>query len=128
MIYLSAITAIFFAIELPKAQLGRGVTWVLVAYVAFHAGSHLIFSIHMCWADMNPRSYIYPLLGWMTENSAFVEDLYASKDKRGGNCRKFCFGLYFVITWSLTMLVVMTIVMAPASFLMDKHVGHSHDH
>ena len=128
MFYVPAIMAIFFAIELPKAQIERTVTWVLVAYVAFHVGSHLIFSINMCWAEMNPRSDIYPLSGRMSENSAFVEDLYASKDKRGGNCRKFCFGLYFVITWSLTMLVVMMIVMAPASFLMDKHLGHSHDH
>ena len=120
--------AIFFAIELPRAELERTVTWVLVAYVAFHVGSHLIFSINMCWADMNHRSDIYPLSGRISGNSAFIEDLYLTKDKRGGSCRKFCFGLYFVITWSLTVLVVMMIVMAPASLLGDKHLGHSHQH
>lgn len=64
----------------------------------------------------------------MSENSAFIEDLYLSKDKRGGNCRKFCFGLYFLITWSLTALVVVMIFFAPDNFLMDKHFGHSHHH
>ena len=145
MLYIPAIMAIFFAIELSKAQLERTVTWVLVAYVAFHVGSHLVFSINMCWAEMNPRSEIYPLsgenimqgqigsfsefdAGRVSENSGYIEDIYLTKDKRGGSCRKFCFGLYFVITWSLTMLVVMMIVMAPGRLIRDKDHGHSHQH
>ena len=62
--------AIFFAIELPAAQLGRTVTWALVAYVAIHVGSHLVFSINMCWAEMNPRSDIYPLSGMADEENS----------------------------------------------------------
>ena len=120
--------AIFFAIELPRAELERTVTWVLVVYVAFHVGSHLIFSINMCWAEMNQRNDIYPLSRRISENSAVIEDLYLTNDKRGGSCRKFCFGLYFVITWSLTVLVLIMIVMAPASLLGDKHLEHSHEH
>ena len=64
----------------------------------------------------------------MSENSAFIEDLYLTKDKRGGNCRKFCFGLYFIITWSLTGLVAVMIFLAPDNIIMDKHFGHSHHH
>jgi len=123
-----AIMAIFFAIELSKAQLERTVTWVIVAYVVFHVGCHLVFSINLCWAETNSRSDIYPLSGRVSENSGYIEDIYLTKDKRGGSCRKFCFGLYFVITWSLTVLVVMMIVVVPGGLTGGKHDGHSHQH
>lgn len=57
-----ALLAIFFAIELEAAQLERMVTWVVVAYVAFHVVTHTLLSINMCWAD-NSRPDVYPLSG-----------------------------------------------------------------
>ena len=120
--------AIFFAIELPKAQLERTLTWVLVVYVGFHVLSHIVLSINICWAEMSPRSEIYPLSGRVSANSAFLEDFYSHKDKRGGSCRKLCLGLYFVITWTVTVFVCLMIYAAPNSLIGGLNHGHSHDH
>ena len=43
--------AIFFAIELEAAELERMVTWVVVAYVAFHVVTHTLLTLNMCWSD-----------------------------------------------------------------------------
>ena len=34
-------------------------------------------------------------------------------NRRGGGCRKFCFGLYFIVTWSVVAMVLLMIWMAP---------------
>ena len=39
---LSAIMAMFFAVELEKAKLERVVTWILVIYVVVHVVSHVV--------------------------------------------------------------------------------------
>ena len=47
-----AIVAIFYAVDLPKAQLPRPETdWLLVAFVAFHFLTHLVLSAINCNAD-----------------------------------------------------------------------------
>ena len=124
-----ALLAIFFAIELEAAQLERMVTWVVVAYVAFHVVTHTLLSINMCWADSS-RADVYPLSGRVSELSRrgylVGEELYHSKDKRGSGCRKFCFGLYFLITWAVVGLVVIMIWIAPVKIFSGVHHGHSH--
>ena len=61
----SGIITIFFAVDLAKAKLESGTTWIIVGYVAFHVVSHLILSVNMCWTEhkVQPRSEIYPLTG-----------------------------------------------------------------
>ena len=40
------------------------------------------------------------------------EDMFG-KDRRGSGCRKLCFALYFIVTWSIVALVLLMIWMAP---------------
>ena len=46
------IVAIFFAVELDKAELPMETDYLLIAFVAFHFLSHLVLSILMCSSDM----------------------------------------------------------------------------
>ena len=49
-----AIVAIFYAVDLPKAELPRPQTdWLLVAFVAFHFLTHLVLSAINCSQDSN---------------------------------------------------------------------------
>ena len=125
-----ALLAIFFAIELEAAQLERMVTWVVVAYVAFHVVTHTILSINMCWADSSTRGDVYPLSGRVSELSRrgyLAGEEFHSKDKRGSGCRKFCFGLYFLATWAVVGLVVIMVWIAPVKIFSGVHHGHSHE-
>ena len=45
------IVAIFFAVDLDKAQLPRETDWLLTAFVIFHALIHIIMSCAMCKSD-----------------------------------------------------------------------------
>ena len=67
------------------------------------------------------------------------------KDRRGSGCRKLCFALYFIVTWSIVALVLLMIWMAPRWALTVReyagvnivscrrilsgisHHGHSHE-
>jgi len=113
--HIVAIITMFFAIDLGKAQLHANVTWIVVGYVAFHVTAHLALSINMCWAEhtIQPMSEIYPMTSSPNSANGYIEDLYVTKDKRGGAFRKFCFGLYFVIVWALAILLILLILMAP---------------
>ena len=46
------IVAIFFAVELDKAELPMETDYLLIAFVAFHFLMHLVLSILMCSSDM----------------------------------------------------------------------------
>jgi hypothetical protein len=47
------IIAIFFAVELDKAELPKPETdYLLIAFVAFHFIMHLVLSMLMCSSDM----------------------------------------------------------------------------
>ena len=46
------IVAIFFAVELDKAELPAETDYLLIAFVAFHFLMHLVLSILMCSSDM----------------------------------------------------------------------------
>ena len=46
------IVAIFFAVELDKAELPAETDYLLIAFVAFHFLMHLVLSILMCSTDM----------------------------------------------------------------------------
>ena len=49
-----AVVCIFYAVDLPKAELPRPETdWLLVAFVAFHFLTHLILSCINCNSDNN---------------------------------------------------------------------------
>ena len=103
-----AILAIFFAIELEAAQLERMVTWVVVSYVGLHVLTHTCLTVNTCWSDVSSdRSDVYPL------SSRHGSDQIYAKDRRGSGCRKFCFGLYFILTWSIVTLVLLMIWIAP---------------
>ena len=55
---------------------------------------------------------IYPMSGGSHHRLADTAEFYI-KDRRGGGCRKFCFGLYFIVTWSVVAMVLLMIWMAP---------------
>ena len=55
-----------------------------------------------------------------------VSEDFLDKDKRGGGCRKFCFGLYFLATWAVVGLVVIMVWIAPVKIFSGVHHGHSH--
>ena len=46
------IVAIFFAVELDKAELPAETDYLLIAFVAFHFLMHLVLSVLMCSTDM----------------------------------------------------------------------------
>ena len=55
-----AIVCIFYAVDLPKAQLPRPETdWLLVAFVAFHFLTHLVLSGINCNSDSNKMWVVY---------------------------------------------------------------------
>jgi len=117
--HIVAIVAIFFAVGLDKAGLPAEITWLIVAYVAWYVGTHLILSLNTCWADHNPspRSQIYPLSGRNSSGSGYIEDIYINKDRRGGGCRVGCLALYFVLVLVLAACIIFAIVIAPTNFL-----------
>ena len=101
---------------------------MVVAYVGFHVLTHTLLSLNMCWADSG-RAEVYPLSGRATELSRrgyHVTEDFHSKDKRGGGCRKLCFGLYFITTWGVVGLVVIMIWIAPVKLFTGVHHGHTH--
>ena len=51
-IQIVGIVAIFFAVELDKAELPAETDYLLIAFVAFHFLMHLVLSILMCSTDM----------------------------------------------------------------------------
>ena len=61
-IQIVGIVAIFFAVELDKAELPAETDYLLIAFVAFHFLMHLVLSILMCSTDMRKdkvRAYEY---------------------------------------------------------------------
>ena len=138
-----AILAIFFAIELESAGLERMVTWVVVSYVGFHVLAHTVLTVNTCWSDSSSsdRSEVYPITGDIIISQTIHRyiiiiiviiiiagnpDSLFLKDKRGGSFRKFCFGLYFIVTWSIVSLVLIMIWLSPVTLFSGAH--HAHDH
>jgi len=109
-----AIVAIFYAVDLPKAELPRPQTdWLLVAFVAFHFLTHLVLSAINCSQDNNKMNYP-PRLRHMSRNGHVFPDYEELKgDSNGHGLRIFVLVVYFIINVIVTGALVLLVVLAP---------------
>ncbi|CAG0895399.1 unnamed protein product [Cyprideis torosa] len=127
------IVAIFYAIELPKASLPTWMNWVVVAFVAFHVLAHLALSLHEKYVS---RPTVGPLEGlagaglgmFSSSREQRQHEMYAMREigmsnspmymegklePKGGSFRRTMLGLYLVINWLFTAVLVVIVVLAP---------------
>merc|ERR1712079_249488 len=84
-----ALVAIFYAVDLTKAELPRPQTdWLLVAFVAFHFLTHLVLSAISCLQELKG-------------------------DSSGSGLRIFVLVVYFIINSIVTAALILLVVLAP---------------
>merc|ERR1712024_152891 len=108
------IVAIFYAVDLTKAELPRPHTdWLLLAFVAFHFLTHLVLSAINCTQDTNKISYP-PRMRHMSRNGHVFPDYEELKgDSSGHGLRIFVLVVYFIINVIVTAALVLLEVLAP---------------
>jgi len=113
-----AIVAIFFAVELDKAQLPKETDWLLTAFVIFHALIHIILSCAMCQAE-NSHKYANTKNGYNMRHMGprahhqFPEYEELKRDSPGGGIRKLFLAVYIIIGSLVTAALIALVVFAP---------------
>jgi hypothetical protein len=113
------IVAIFFAVDLDKAQLPRETDWLLTAFVIFHALIHIIMSCAMCKSDNNNKyantknGYNMRHMGAPRAHHQFPEYEELKRDSPGGGIRKFFLAVYIIIGSLVTAALIALVVLAP---------------
>jgi len=109
-----AIVAIFYAVDLTKAELPRPQTdWLLVAFVAFHFLTHLVLSCISCVQEQNKINYP-PRMRHMSRNGHVFPDYEELKgDSSGSGLRIFVLVVYFIINVIVTAALILLVVLAP---------------
>ena len=120
------VVAIFFAVELDKAELPKPETdYLLIAFVAFHFLMHLVLSLLMCSSDMkkdkmsggggNGNGYnSYPMRNMNGKNGNMYPDYEELKrDAPGGAVRKFFLAVYMLGNLVFAAALVLLVVFAP---------------
>jgi len=108
------IVAIFYAVDLTKAELPRPQTdWLLVAFVAFHFLTHLVLSCISCVQEQNKINYP-PRMRHMSRNGHVFPDYEELKgDSSGSGLRIFVLVVYFIINIIVTAALILLVVLAP---------------
>ena len=115
------IVAIFFAVDLDKAQLPRETDYLLIAFVLFHAQIHIIMSCLMCRSDSRSGKYANTKNGYNMRQMGhaphnmrqFPEYEELKRDSPGGLIRKFFLAVYIIVGSLLTAALVALVVFAP---------------
>uniref|UniRef100_A0A182KFZ1 Domon domain of stromal cell-derived receptor 2 n=1 Tax=Anopheles christyi TaxID=43041 RepID=A0A182KFZ1_9DIPT len=115
-----AIVAIFFAVQLQKAELPEWMDFMLVAFVAFHVFMHLIFSI-FSWIQIGgcvserrsgQRVTSFPMAD-MTPSRNSMSSSERKQDAAFSGFRKSMLFLYILIVLGLVIAMVVIVVLAP---------------
>ncbi|XP_058125486.1 putative ferric-chelate reductase 1 homolog isoform X1 [Anopheles ziemanni] len=115
-----AIVAIFFAVQLQKAELPDWMDFILVAFVAFHVFMHLIFSI-FSWVQIGgcvserrsgQRVTSFPMAD-MTPSRNSMSSSERKQDAAFSGFRKSMLFLYILIVLGLVIAMVVIVVLAP---------------
>uniref|UniRef100_A0A182Q8D5 DOMON domain-containing protein n=1 Tax=Anopheles farauti TaxID=69004 RepID=A0A182Q8D5_9DIPT len=115
-----AIVAIFFAVQLQKAELPEWMDFILVAFVAFHVFMHLIFSI-FSWIQIGgcvserrsgQRVTSFPMAD-MTPSRNSMSSSERKQDAAFSGFRKSMLFLYILIVLGLVIAMVVIVVLAP---------------
>ena len=112
------IVAIFFAVDLDKAELPKETDYLLIAFVIFHALTHLVMSCVMCKTDSRSKyaqtknGYAMRHLGGPRHNP-YPDYEELKRDAPGGGIRKFFLAVYIIIGSLVTAALIALVVLAP---------------
>uniref|UniRef100_A0A2M4A6W7 Putative domon domain of stromal cell-derived receptor 2 n=1 Tax=Anopheles triannulatus TaxID=58253 RepID=A0A2M4A6W7_9DIPT len=115
-----AIVAIFFAVQLQKAELPDWMDFILVAFVAFHVLMHLLLSI-FSWIQIGgcvserrsgQRVTSFPMAD-MTPSRNSMSSSERKQDAAFSGFRKSMLFLYVLIVVGLVIALVVIVVLAP---------------
>jgi len=118
-----AIVAIFYAVDLPKAQLPRPETdWLLVAFVAFHFLTHLILSCINCNSDSSKIGYnsYPPTMRHMARGHMFPDYEELTRDSPGSTVRLFVLVVYFIVNVIVSAALILLVVLAPTRTKLEE--------
>lgn len=110
-----AVTAIFFATSLDRAQL-KDADWfvyILAAFVGFHVMVHVVMQIHSMVMERKTKTSVDIKMQEISRNGNHVahgDDIQPpSKDAPGGGFRRFMLGIYMVVALFVVAALVATI-------------------
>ncbi|XP_058054768.1 putative ferric-chelate reductase 1 homolog isoform X2 [Anopheles bellator] len=109
-----AIVAIFFAVQLQKAELPEWMDFILVAFVAFHVFMHLLLSIGGCFSERRSGQRVtsFPMAD-MTPSRNSMSSSERKQDAAFSGFRKSMLFLYILIVLGLVIALVVIVVLAP---------------
>ncbi|CAN8004390.1 unnamed protein product [Ixodes hexagonus] len=115
-----AVTAIFFATSLDRAQL-KNADWfvyILAAFVGFHVLVHVVMQVHSMVMERKKKTSVDIKMQEITRNGNHVahgDDVQPpAKDAPGGGFRRFMLGIYIVVALLVVAALVTTIWFAPS--------------
>ena len=117
------IVAIFFAVELDKAELPRETDYLLIAFVAFHFIMHLILSILMCSSDMrkDKQGYSsYPMRNLNGTKGLYPDYEELKRDSPGTGVRKFFLFVYLLVIALVAAALILLVVFAPTRPVLEQ--------
>jgi len=118
-----AIVCVFYAVDLPKAQLPRPETdWLLVAFVAFHFLTHLILSFINCNSDSSKMGYnsYPPTMRHIARGHMFPDYEELTRDSPGSTIRLFVLVVYFIINVIVSAALILLVVLAPTRTKLEE--------
>ena len=113
------IVAIFFAVDLDKAQLPKEADYLLIAFVGFHFIMHLVLSLLMCSSDMakEKQGYnaAYPMrpMNGKSGHHMYPDYEELKRDAPGAGVRKFLLAIYMMVNLLVTAALILLVVYAP---------------
>lgn len=118
--HILGIVCIFLAVDLDKAAIPYWVNWLLVAYVAVHAASHLVLSLAQCCyhADGSRKPTAVFAMRDLAPHQSNQNHFYSTQqdkkeDAHGSMFRRIMFGIYITLVASFAAAVIATIVNGP---------------
>lgn len=118
--HILGIVCIFLAVDLDKAAIPYWVNWLLVAYVAVHAASHLVLSLAQCCyhADGSRKPTAVFAMRDLAPHQSNQNHFYSTQqdkkeDAHGSMFRRIMLGIYITLVASFAAAVIATIVNGP---------------
>ena len=103
--------AIFYAIELQKAQLPFWFNWLMVAFIAFHVVMNLLLSLQMFnRTRKDQQQEVFAMREMGMPHSPYTE---RKSEPKGGFFRRSMLALYLLINWIITGILIAIVVLAP---------------
>ncbi|KAK9732358.1 Reeler domain [Popillia japonica] len=119
--HIIGIVAIFFAVELNKAELPTWMYWILVAYVVLHVATHFLLSILGCAAERSAERRVtsFPMkdLAGSGRTSTYSD---SNADAPLSFVRKILLVVYLFILIVIVVILIFIIVVAPVEEYWEK--------